>query len=243
MQLNCDLGESDGNWQDGPESQVMPYIDLANIACGYHAGDPETLQRTLALAGEHNVAVGAHPSYADRVGFGRRSMPLQNTEIIAMLHYQIGALEGMALCQGLMLSYIKPHGALYHDMMTSPRVREAVFQAVASYHRALPLIMQATARANEHRNEAQSVGINLWFEAFADRRYADDGSLLPRDKSGAVLDQQATLDQATQLCREGTVTTASGAALTISADTLCLHGDNPEAVNAIAALHALIHSR
>jgi len=243
MQLNCDLGESDSNWRDGPESRVMPYINLANIACGYHAGDPETLQRTLALAREHNVAVGAHPSYPDRVGFGRRSMELQNDEIIAMLHYQIGALEGMALSQGLRLSHMKPHGALYHDMMTSRRVREAVFEAVASYHRALPLIMQATARANEHRKEAQSVGINLWFEAFADRRYADDGSLLPRDKSGALLDQKGTVDQTKQLCREGTVTTASGAALTISADTLCLHGDNPDAVNAIAALHALIHDR
>ena len=119
-------------------------------------------------------------------------MELQNAEIIAMLHYQIGALEGMALSQGLTLSHMKPHGALYHDMMTSRRVREAVFEAVASYHRALPLIMQATARANEHREEAQSVGITLWFEAFADRRYADDGSLLPRDKPGAVLDQEAT---------------------------------------------------
>lgn len=243
MQLNCDLGESDSNWRDGPESRVMPYIDLANIACGYHAGDPETLQRTLALAREHNVAVGAHPSYPDRSGFGRRSMELQNAEIIAMLHYQIGALEGMALSEGLTLSHMKPHGALYHDMMTSRRVRGAVFEAVASYHRVLPLIMQATARANEHREEAHSVGITLWFEAFADRRYADDGSLLPRDKPGAVLDQEATLDQTTQLCREGTVTTANGAALTIAADTLCLHGDNPEAVNAIAALHTLIHSR
>ena len=243
MQLNCDLGESDDNWQEGPESRVMPYIDRANIACGYHAGDPETLQRTLALAREHNVAVGAHPSYPDRAGFGRRSMQLQKGEIIAMLHYQMGALEGMALSQGLTLSHMKPHGALYHDMMTSTRVREAVFEAVASYHRALPLIMQATADANEHRKEAQSVGIDLWFEAFADRRYTDDGSLLARDKSGAVLDQKATLDQAAQLCHEGTVSTANGAALAINADTLCLHGDNPDAVNAIAALHALIHSK
>lgn len=242
MQLNCDLGESYGDWQSGPEHSIMPYIDQANIACGYHAGDPLTLQRTLALAREHGVAVGAHPSYPDPAGFGRRSMQLHSNDIIAMLHYQIGALEGMALSQGLRLSHVKPHGALYHDMMTSVRVREAVLKAVASYHQSLVLIIQATTGSDEHRREALSLGVSLCFEAFADRRYDADGRLLSREKPGAVLNEEAILEQAALICKEGNVITSSGNALAIAADTLCIHGDNPESVHIIAALHALIHN-
>ena len=146
MLLNCDLGESYGSWTMGLDAEVMPHIDQASIACGFHGGDPVTMRRTLALAARCGVAVGAHPSYPDLVGFGRRSMNLSAEEIIASLHYQVAALEGMALGQGLALSYVKPHGALYNDMMAKPEVRAAIMQALADYHRPLPLMLQATSR-------------------------------------------------------------------------------------------------
>ena len=155
MLLNCDLGESYGNWRMGLDAEVMPYIDQANVACGYHAGDPVTMRRTLQLAAEHGVSVGAHPAYPDLAGFGRRSMALSDKEIIAMLHYQVGALEGIAGSLGLSLAHVKPHGALYHDMMQNTQVRAAILEALASYHRPLVLLMQATSASDNHAAEAQ----------------------------------------------------------------------------------------
>ena len=178
MQLNCDLGESYGNWNMGHDAAVMPYIDQASIACGFHAGDPLTMRKTLALAAQHGVTIGAHPAYPDIVGFGRRSMTLSRDEIIACLHYQMAALEGMAQSQGLALSYVKPHGALYHDMMGQDGVRAAILHAIASYHHPLTLMMQSTVKADMHREEAKIAGVKLVFEAFTDRCYGDDGSLV-----------------------------------------------------------------
>jgi len=240
MLLNCDLGESYGSWTMGLDADVMPHIDQANIACGFHGGDPVTLRRTLALAAVHGVAVGAHPSYPDLVGFGRRSMDLSAEEIIASLHYQVAALEGMALAQGLTLAYVKPHGALYNDMMAKPAVRSAIMQALAGYHRPLPLMLQATPAAAQHRAEAETLGIGVMFEAFADRCYDDDGGLLSRRKPGAVHTRERMLAQVGQLQQRGTVTTVSGLELPLQADTLCVHGDNPEGVQAIQAIRALV---
>jgi UPF0271 protein len=240
MLLNCDLGESYGSWTMGVDAAVMPYIDQANIACGFHAGDPLTMRRTLALAAEHGVAVGAHPAYPDLVGFGRRSMNLGSEEIIASLHYQIAALDGMAENHGLQLSYVKPHGALYHDMMSNPEVRSAILESIASYHRPLTLMIQATPAADEYRTEAESVDVQLQFEAFADRGYADDGSLVPRSQPGAVHARKRMLEQVLQLQRDKTVTTVSGNIIPLQADTLCVHGDNPTAVRAIEAIRALV---
>ena len=243
MLLNCDLGESYGSWTMGHDASVMPHIDQASIACGFHAGDPLTMRRTLALAGEHGVAIGAHPAYPDLVGFGRRSMALGSEELIATLHYQIAALDGMARSQGLTLSYVKPHGALYHDMMGSTAVRAAVLQAVASYasrEQPLALMLQATAHAAEHRAQAQAVAVPLLFEAFADRCYADDGSLLPRSRPGAVHARERMLAQVAQLQRDGAVTTHGGNVLPLHFDTVCVHGDNPEGVAGVAAIRALL---
>ena len=242
MLLNCDLGESYGSWTMGHDASVMPHIDQASIACGFHAGDPLTMRRTLALAAEHGVAVGAHPAYPDLAGFGRRSMVLSREELIANLHYQVAALDGMARSLGLTLSYVKPHGALYHDMMSNQSVRSALLQAVASYtgqNDALAFMLQATAHAAEHRAEAHAIGVPLLFEVFADRCYADDGSLLPRSQPGAVHDRERMLAQVAQLQESSTVTTHSGSSLELQFDTLCVHGDNPEAVAAIAAIRAL----
>jgi len=240
MLLNCDLGESYGRWTRGVEASVMPYIDQANIACGFHAGDPVTMRHTLTLAAEHGVAIGAHPAYPDIVGFGRRSMTLSREEIIANLHYQIAALDGMALSLGLALAYVKPHGALYHDMMARSEVRAGIIEALVSYHRPLALMLQATVQADEHRAEAAAAGVPLLFEAFADRCYADDGSLLHRSQPGAIHNREGILAQVAQLQQESAVTTLSGNIIRLQVDTLCVHGDNPESVRSIKAIRALL---
>jgi UPF0271 protein len=243
MLLNCDLGESYGSWTMGMDAAVMPHIDQANIACGFHGGDPLTIRNTLALAAQHGVTVGAHPAYPDLVGFGRRSMHLSADEIIASVHYQVAALDGMACSQGLQLAYVKPHGALYNDMMANATVRDAIMRALASFHRPLALMLQATSAANDHRQEASNHGLALLFEAFADRCYDDDGRLLARSKPGAVHDRDKMLAQVEQLQRDGTVTNVSGNTLALQADTLCVHGDNLQGVQAIEAIRALIDGK
>jgi UPF0271 protein len=240
MQLNCDLGESYGSWTMGMDQHVMPHIDQANVACGFHGGDPVTIRNTLALAAQHGVTVGAHPAYPDLVGFGRRSLRLSEEEIIATVQYQVAALDGLAACQGLQLAYVKPHGALYNDMMKDAGVRQAIMHALALYHRPLTLMLQATPDWEEHAREAAAQGLELSYEAFADRCYADDGRLLARNLPGAVHDREAMLAQVRQLRDSGTVTTVSGAKLQIKADTLCVHGDNIEGVRAIEAIRKLV---
>lgn len=240
MLLNCDLGESYGERIIGDDATIMPYIDQANIACGFHGGDPLTIRRTLDLARQCGVQVGAHPSYPDREGFGRRSMELSQSELIANLHYQIAALEGMALAAGTTLAYVKPHGALYNDMMTKPAVREAVIETLSRYHRPLTLMLQATPQWEAHARELQQARIEALFEAFADRRYAADGSLVPRSERGAVLSGAEASQQALQLMRSATVTSASGDTLQLNAQTLCVHGDNPDAVSCLKSIRALL---
>ncbi|MCV6625123.1 MAG: 5-oxoprolinase subunit PxpA [Cellvibrionaceae bacterium] len=238
--LNCDLGESYGNWTMGMDTEVMPHIDQANIACGFHGGDPLTMQKTLALAKQHGVSVGAHPAYPDLVGFGRRSMKISGAELAALLSYQISAIEGMAACQGLSVDYVKPHGALYNDMMADADIRQTILQTIAAHHRPIKLMLQATPKVDEHRREAQTAGVQVLFEAFADRCYDDDGRLLARSKAGAVHKRDKMLAQVKQLASEGTVTSVSGHILKIAADTLCVHGDNAEGVAAIAAIREAI---
>lgn len=242
MKLNCDLGESFGSWKMGLDDAVMPHIDLANIACGFHAGDPLVLQKTLAMAKEHGVTVGAHPGYPDLVGFGRRSMKVSAAELEAMVLYQIAAIDGMAASQGLELAYVKPHGAMYNDMMADASVRQVIMQAVAAYHRPLVLMLQSTPEAAQHQEEADQAGISLWFELFADRCYDDDGRLLSRSLPGAVHSKEKMLAQVKQLMDTGTVTTVNGKTLTLQADTLCVHGDNMDGVQAIQDIRQLIRS-
>ena len=243
MLLNCDLGESYGSWSMGMDEQVMPHIDQANIACGFHGGDPLTINRTLKLAVEHNVTVGAHPAYPDLVGFGRRSMNLSSDELIAAVIYQVAALDGMATSAGTALGYVKPHGALYNDMMAKPAVRAAIMKAMAVYYRPLRLMLQATPEANLHREEAIKLGLEVTFEAFADRCYDDDGKLLSRSKPGAVHNRDKMLAQVRQLKDKGTVTTVSGNDIPVQAETLCVHGDNIEGVQAIEAIRALVDGK
>lgn len=240
MKLNCDLGESFGAWQMGLDEQVMPVIDQANIACGFHAGDPMVMQNTLRLAKQHQVSIGAHPSYPDLVGFGRRSIKCSLVELEALLHYQIAALDGMAQIQGLTLEYVKPHGALYNDMMVDNDIRLTMIKAIAGYPKSLALMLQATSQIDNHRQQAKSHGITLLAEAFADRCYDDDGRLLARSRAGAVHNKEKMLAQVKQLKHNGTITTVSGNILPLNPDSLCVHGDNPEAVKAIKEIKALI---
>ena len=239
--LNCDLGESYGSWKMGRDEDVMPHIDQANIACGFHGGDPLVMQRTLALAKANNVMVGAHPAYPDLVGFGRRSMNCSAEEITALVSYQIAAIDGMAKNQGLELAYVKPHGALYNDMMAKQPVRTSIMQAIVEYHRPLRLTLLATPDSDQHREEADAVGIELWFEAFADRCYDDDGKLLARSKPGAVHTRKKMLAQVEQICHAGTVTSVNGNTLKLAPDTLCVHGDNEEGIAAIIDIRNIIH--
>lgn len=240
MKLNCDLGESFGAWTMGLDSEVMPHVDQANIACGFHGGDPLVMQKTLALAKQHQVSIGAHPSYPDLVGFGRRSLDCSTEEIIALLHYQVAALDGMATAQGLSIDYVKPHGALYNDMMKKPKVFTAILTALAKYPKPLALMLQATPEIEAYKAQASKLGLTVYSEAFADRCYNDEGRLLARSESGAVLKKAAMLAQVKQLAEQGTITTISGKVVPLNVDSLCVHGDNLEGVQAIGEIKALI---
>jgi len=243
--LNCDMGESYGSWRMGPDAEVMPYIDCANIACGYHAGDPSIMRRTVGLALQHGVTIGAHPAYPDLVGFGRRSIACSNEEIRDLLHYQIGALDGICKVQGGRVAYVKPHGALYNDMMADPVKLRAVLEAVAAYDSSLPLMLMATADNRAAQQLGEELGVTLWFEAFADRGYTASGHLLSRRLPGAVHHEPALIiEQALRLARGETLLADDGSALRLNASTLCVHGDNDSSLGAVRqirqALDALV---
>ena len=242
MKLNCDLGESFGAWKMGLDDDVMPHIDMANIACGFHAGDADVMANTLILAKQNNVQIGAHPSYPDKQGFGRRSMVLSEEELTNCLHYQIAAIEGMAKVQGLTLSYVKPHGALYNDMMADDKILKTVINAIASYPIDLKLMVLATKNANKHIQIAKDSGVDLILEAFADRQYTDDGHLVSRTLEGSVHNKAALLKQVTQLFSDGSVTTRTGKKLTLNAHSLCVHGDNADGIALIKDIKALCES-
>lgn len=232
--LNCDMGESFGSWNMGLDDQVMPLVDMANVACGFHASDPVTMTRTVLLAKHAGARIGAHPSYPDLVGFGRRSMHCHPQEVVAMVQYQTGALAGIAQAQGMALSYVKPHGALYNDMMKNHSILRAVLEGVTRYDARLPLMLMATADNTEVERIAEEFGTTLLFEAFADRAYDAQGFLVPRRVEGSVYhDEARIIEQSLRLAREGVVTTLDGSEVVLQADTLCVHGDNEQSVNAV----------
>lgn len=232
--LNCDIGESFGAWKMGLDAEVMPLIDCANIACGFHAGDPSTMRHTIALAIEHRVSIGAHPGYPDLVGFGRRSLDCSPAEVEDLLLYQIGALDGLCRAQGARVSYVKPHGALYQDMMRDPATLAAVMRAVAAYDAQLPLMLMSTRDNGAARAIGDEHGVALWFEAFADRAYDGAGFLVSRNLPGAVHhDSAQVIAQALALASGQPLTASDGSALVLRADSLCVHGDNAGSVAAV----------
>jgi UPF0271 protein len=232
--LNCDIGESFGAWSMGLDAEVMPYIDCANIACGFHAGDPGTMRKTVALALEHQVRIGAHPAYPDLVGFGRRSMSCSPQEVIDLLHYQLGALAGICRAQGGQVEYVKPHGALYNDMMSDAKLLRAVFQAVASYGGDVRLMLMARADNSLAQGLADEYGVPLWFEAFSDRAYDGAGNLVSRSLPGAVHHEpERIVAQALDLAQGKPLLASDGSTLQLQVDTLCVHGDNAASVAAV----------
>lgn len=240
VKLNCDMGESFGQWQMGCDKQAMRFVDQASIACGFHASDPSIMSETVKLAIQNNVMIGAHPSYPDLQGFGRRSIPCTSAEITNMVIYQVGALKAICESQNTEISYVKPHGALYNDMQTDPVIFEAVVDAVSCFN--VPLMTLATLEKQRVLDIADNYDVPLLFEAFADRRYLATGQLAPRSLPGSVIhDPNEILDQIRQITHYGKVRTLDGYTISIEADTLCVHGDNLDAVKMIETIRHTIH--
>ncbi|MGH1441218.1 MAG: 5-oxoprolinase subunit PxpA [Cellvibrionaceae bacterium] len=243
MKLNCDMGESYGSWVMGLDSEVMQYVDMANIACGFHASDPQTMDKTVKLAIANNVTVGAHPGYPDLLGFGRRNISFSSSEITNMVLYQVGALQAICHGNGTELKYIKPHGALYNTMMSEPEVLSAVMTAVKLFDSTVPLMIMADAKHDQYRKQAEENNISLIFEAFCDRAYTDSGSLSSRSEKGAVLSSVDEIKkQVEELVINHRVKTVSGAYIKVHADTICVHGDNQFALEAVKNIRHFLES-
>ena len=242
MKLNADIGEYSSAHQIDSDVDIMPFIDQANIACGGHAGDPISMDMTVKLASSCGVEIGAHPSYPDVTNFGRRSMQIPLTELRPIIHAQIGALDAIASAQGATLSYIKPHGALYNDMIQIPAVFDDVIDIIAAYPRSLKLMIQATEMSYAHQQKADKHSVDLILEAFADRAYQANGMLVSRHHDGAVLDLEDALDQAASIIHQGFVTCIDGKKLALRADTLCVHGDTQGALNMVKLIRKMLGS-
>ncbi|ODS22793.1 hypothetical protein AB835_12235 [Candidatus Endobugula sertula] len=241
MKLNCDMGEGFGSCEIGQDKQIMPFIDMANIACGFHASDPHIMHHTIALAVEHKVIIGAHPGYPDLAGFGRTAMSFSATELQNIILYQIGALQALCHVHKAVVSYVKPHGALYHQMMSDLDVFTTIVKAISLVEQQPTLMIMATQHRQSYVTIANQYGVSLLFEAFCDRAYSDEGLLQSRSIKGAVYDQLTTIEkQATQLIQQQSVTTASGKILSVNADTLCVHGDSTLALASIQKIRGLL---
>ena len=227
IDLNCDMGESYGAWKMGADADIMPFITSANIASGFHAGDPATIRKTVKLAVDHGVTIGAHPSLPDLMGFGRRAMKISPQDMYDLVIYQAGAVEAFARAAGVKLHHVKCHGALYNMAAVDEGLSDAMARAVKDlgdvklYALSNSLMMKI----------AKGKGVPVYGEVFADRGYSDDGTLAPRDKPGGMIeDSQASVKQVLGMIEEGFVTSLSGKRVPVAPDTLCLHGDQPGAV-------------
>ncbi len=228
IDLNCDMGESYGAWKMGADAGVMPYISSANIACGFHAGDPATIRMTVRLAVDSGVAVGAHPSLPDLMGFGRRVMRITPQDMYDLVIYQAGAVEAFARAAGAKLHHVKCHGALYNMAAMDDALSEAMVKAVKDLGPGVVLYALSQSR---NFQIAKRSGIRVAGEVFGDRGYSDDGTLAPRDRPGGMIeDAEASAKQVLGMIEEGTVISLNGKRVPVAADTLCLHGDQPGAV-------------
>ncbi|GAA0826639.1 MULTISPECIES: 5-oxoprolinase subunit PxpA [Marinomonas] len=241
MKLNCDMGEAFGAWKMGLDDQIMPYVDQANIACGFHASDPLTMAKTVALAKQYNVSIGAHPGYPDLVGFGRRNMDIAPAELKAIIQYQVGALKGICESQNTRIDYVKPHGAMYNQMMSDFTKLETVMQAVSEMDPSLALMVMAIPEVEQVKALAEKYQLTLYFEAFSDRLYSDQGRLTPRKQANAVHQTFELIEeQVLQLSQQGTLTTESGQSLAVHANTICVHGDGSHAVEAVKRIRSVV---
>lgn len=238
LDLNADVGESFGAFTIGHDAGLMPHITSANIACGYHGGDPTVMRLTIALAREHGVAVGAHPGLRDLEGFGRREMKLSPQAIFDLVVYQVGALGAAAAAQGTRVHHVKPHGALYNMAARESVVADAVAAAVAAVDQSLVLVGLA---GSELLAAASRAGLRAAAEGFADRAYEADGSLVPRGRHGSVInDPEIVLRRVVKMAREGIVEAIDGSPLSLRADTICIHGDTPGAGSLAARIRGAL---
>jgi len=236
IDLNSDMGESFGVYTLGCDADAMPYVTSANIACGFHASDPSNMVKTVRLAKKHGVAIGAHPSFPDLVGFGRRAMAASPEEIKADVMYQIGALWAICQAEGVKMQHVKAHGALYNVAEKDPAVAAAIAEAVKAVDPSLYVVCLANSPMVA---AAQKVGARYVEEAFADRAYTSQGTLVPRKQAGSVIhDVQAVADRVLSMVKNKCVTSIDGTVIPISAQTICVHGDTPGAVEMIKTIRA-----
>lgn len=228
IDLNCDLGESFGCYRLGQDAQVIPWITSANVACGYHASDPVVMERTVAMAKEAGIQVGAHPGFPDLMGFGRRNMQVSYEEAKAYTLYQVGALDGFCRAKGMTLQHVKPHGALYNMAAKDAGLAEAICRAVQEYDN--NLILMALS-GSEMIKAAESMGLSAASEVFADRAYEEDGTLVNRRKDGAMItDEEEAIFRVIRMVKEKKVQAITGKDIPIRADSVCVHGDGEKAL-------------
>jgi UPF0271 protein len=240
VDLNADLGEGFGRWTLGDDAAMLDVVTSANVACGFHAGDPLSLRTVLASAAARGVSVGAHVAYRDLAGFGRRYVDASVDELAADVVYQIGALQALAAAAGTAVRYVKPHGALYNEIASGGPHADAVLEAVLAVDPQLPLVALAGSRLVPLAREA---GLTVVPEAFADRAYEPDGALVSRRESGAVLHDPAVIaGRMVELVRTGSVAAVDGSRVSIEAASICVHGDSPGAVGSARAVRAALES-
>ncbi len=239
IDLNCDMGESFGSWRLGRDAEVIAFITSANIACGFHAGDPLVMDRTVALAAARGVGVGAHPGYPDLKGFGRRNLDCTAEEVAADIVYQIGAIQAFCAARKVRLQHVKPHGALYNTAVGNEPLFRAIARAVASVDPSLLLVTLAGGHAERMRRIGREEGVTVVFEAFPDRAYTPEGALVSRRLPGAVItDPQQVAQRALRMATEGRIIAADGTVLEMAIDTLCVHGDTPTALALVQQIRA-----
>ena len=238
IDLNCDLGESFGPYTIGNDELVIPYVSSVNIACGFHAGDPATLEKTVQRAKIGGTKIGAHPGFDDRLHFGRRPLPVTEREVYQLVLYQLGALAAFCKANAVELHHVKPHGALYNMAAKDHFLARGIAKAVAAFDSSLILYGLSNSALID---AGQEVGLQTASEAFADRTYLADGTLSPRNMDGSVIhDEQQALAQVRQMVVHGTVTAVTGEEIPLNVDTICLHGDNEQALLFAKRLHSML---
>jgi len=237
IDLNADAGESFGNWKVTNEEALFPHLTSVNLACGFHAGDPLTMQSSVALAKRLNVAVGAHPGFMDKAGFGRRDMAAKASELYTDTLYQLGALQAFLTVESTPMHHVKAHGALYLKMMRDFDSALAVSEAIAAFNDALPVVLLAGSGGELMQKAAEKIGLKAVAEAFPDRAYLANGQLAPRSLEHAVLnDPEAIAERAVAMAKGEAFAALDGGMVQLKADTLCLHGDNSNAPQTASAV-------
>jgi UPF0271 protein len=237
IDLNADVGESFGPWPMGADEELIPLVSSVNIACGAHAGDPATILRTVELAARHGVAIGAHPGYPDLAGFGRRDLAMTAADLRASLIAQVGAVQAAARVAGATVRHVKPHGALYNRAAADRAIATTIAEAIRDLDPSLVLVGLA---GSESIPAGRAAGLAVSAEGFADRRYEADGSLRSRQRAGALLDPPDAAAQAVAIVRDRAVTAGDGSRLAVEADTICIHGDSPNALGVARAVVAAL---